>query len=83
MSRYLTCHTIACMTRQQLEKLLSELKSDDTVHSVRFVADFAEGRLICEFEASDQETLLAFLTVHNMRQQWVLRAELDVTPPVC
>ncbi len=81
MPRYFSCHTIACMTRQQLEQLLQELSRDESVRSVRAVADFMEGRLVCEWEAADQESLLAFLTARNMRQQWILRAELDLTRP--
>jgi hypothetical protein len=44
MPRYISQHTIACMTRQALQ-------------------------------ARDKETVLAFLTVHNMHPQWVMRVE--------
>ena len=54
MPRDLTCHTTACMTRQQLEKLLSELARDEMVRSVSAVPDFTEGRLVCEWDAPDR-----------------------------
>jgi hypothetical protein len=73
--RYISQHTIACLTRQALQALITELKRDETVKTVRCVSDSLEGKLLCEFEASDKETVLALLAVHNMRPQWVMRVE--------
>src|SRR2546422_3749095 len=75
MPRYISQHTIACMTRQALQALIAELRRDETVNCVRFVSDSLEGKLFCEFEASDKETALAFLTLHNMHPHWVMRVE--------
>jgi hypothetical protein len=77
MPRYLSQHTIACMTRQSLEALVAELKRDQKVKCVRFVSDSLEGKLLCEFEAPDKEAMLAFLSAHNMRPLWVMRAEQE------
>lgn len=77
MARYFTLHTIACMTRQQLQNVIEELKRDSTVTPIRFVADSVEGKLLCEFESPNREILEAFLTVHNMNPHWILRAEHD------
>jgi hypothetical protein len=80
MPRYISQHTIACITRQYLEGLIGELKRDDkAVKCVRFVSDSLEGKLLCEFEAPDKETVLAFLNVHQMRPQWVMRVEQEWT----
>jgi len=75
MPRYISDHTIACLTRQALQALIADLKRDATVKCVRFVSDSLEGKLLCEFEAPDKETALAFLAIHNMRPQWVMRVE--------
>ena len=75
MPRYFSQHTIACMTRQALEALIAELKRDPTVKCVRFVADSLEGKLLCEFEAIDKQSALAFLDAHHMHPQWVMRVE--------
>ena len=75
MPRYISQHTIACMTRQALQALIAELRRDETANCVRFVSDSLEGKLLCEFEAPDKEMALAFLTVHNMHPQWVMRVE--------
>ena len=77
MPRYISQHTIACMTRQALQALIEELKRDETVKCVRFVSDSLEGKLLCEFEAPDKETVLAFLAIHNMHPLWVMRAESE------
>ncbi len=77
MARYLSLHTVACLTRQQLFSLADDLRRDTTVSLVRFVADTVEGKLLCEFEAPNREMVEAFLVVHNMRPQWVMRAEHD------
>jgi hypothetical protein len=78
MPRYLSQHTIACMTRQALEALVAELKRDQKVKCVRFVSDSLEGKLLCEFDAPDKETVLAFLEKHRMVPQWVMRAEREL-----
>jgi hypothetical protein len=75
MPRYISQHTIACLTRQALQSLIAELKGDETVRTIRFVSDSLEGKLLCEFEAPDKETVIAFLSAHNMRPQWIMRVE--------
>jgi len=75
MPRYLSQHTIACLTRQALQSLVTELKRDQTIKTIRCVSDSLEGKLVCEFEAPDKESVLAFLNRHNMRPQWVMRVE--------
>jgi len=75
MPRYISQHITACLTRQAVQAIIAELKRDETVKCIRFVSDSLEGRLLCEFEAPDKETVLAFLTVHKMRPQWVMRVE--------
>ena len=77
MPRYLSLHTIACMTRQQLQAVIAELKRDETVKCIRFVSDSLEGKLLCEFEAPDRETVEAFLAAHRMNPQVVMRAEQE------
>ena len=75
MPRYISQHTIACLTRQALEALITDLKRDGTVKCIRFVSDSLEGKLLCEFESPDKETTVGFLNAHNMHPQWVMRVE--------
>src|SRR5207248_2652892 len=57
MARYISQHTIACLTRQALQAIIAELKRDETVRTIRCVSDSLEGKLLCEFEAPDKETV--------------------------
>jgi len=75
MPRYISQHTIACLTRQALQTLVSELKRDEKVKCVRLASDSLEGKLLCEFEAPDKDTVIAFLDAHRMRPNWVMRVE--------
>jgi hypothetical protein len=75
MPRYISQHTIACLTRQALQAIIADLKRDATVTTIRCVSDSLEGKLLCEFEAPDKETVVVFLSVLNMRPQWVMRVE--------
>jgi hypothetical protein len=78
MPRYISQHTIACLTRQALEALIAGLRRDPTVKCVRFVSDSLEGKLLCEFEAPDKETVVAYLRTHNMHPQWIMRVEQEL-----
>jgi hypothetical protein len=77
MPRYISQHTVACLTRQALQALIAELKRDGSVKTIRCVSDSLEGKLLCEFEAPDKETVIAFLTAHHMHPQWVMRVETE------
>jgi hypothetical protein len=77
MPRYISQHTIACLTRQALQALVSDLKRDAAVKTIRCVSDSLEGKLLCEFEAADREAVIAFLNAHKMRPQWVMRVEQE------
>ena len=77
MPRYISHHTVACQTRQALQALLEKLKQDGTVKCIRFVSDSLEGKLLCEFEAPDKDTVLAVLKSHRMEPQWVMRIEQE------
>jgi len=73
---YFSMHIIACLTRQALTQLISTLQAAQEVKLVRASASQMGGRLLCEFEAPDQETLLAFLAAQRMEHEWIIREEL-------
>jgi hypothetical protein len=73
---YLSTHIIACMTRQALNQLIATLQAAHEVTFIRASASQMVGRLVCEFEAPDQETLLRFLEEHHVAYEWIIRVEL-------
>ena len=77
MPKYLTVHTIACITRQNLKKLAERLQQDEQVELLRMVADTIEGAAICEFAAPSRDVLMAYLSRNHMHTDRLLHAELQ------
>jgi hypothetical protein len=77
MARYLTMHTLACLTRQGAEELARKLESSSEVKMRRALANMIEGKMVVEFEARDRETLEACLARNGMHFDWMLRIEYE------
>jgi sulfur transfer complex TusBCD TusB component (DsrH family) len=73
---YLSMHIIACMTRQALNQLIATLQAAQEVQFIRASASQMAGRLLCEFDAPDQDTLLRLLEKHHVTYEWIIRTEL-------
>ena len=76
MAIYLSMHIIACMTRQALDQLIASMRAAQEIRFIRACASQMAGRLLCEFDAPDQDTLLRFLDKHYIAHEWIIRAEL-------
>ena len=76
MAIYLSMHIIACMTRQALNQLIATMQAAQEIRFSRAYASQMAGRLLCEFDAPDQDTLLRFLEKHHIVHEWIIRAEL-------
>jgi sulfur transfer complex TusBCD TusB component (DsrH family) len=76
MAIYLSMHIIACMTRQALNQLIATMEAAQEIRFIRACASQMAGRLLCEFDAPDQETLLRVLDQHNITYEWIIREEL-------
>lgn len=76
MAIYLSMHIIACMTRQALNQLIATMQAAQEIRFIRAYASQMAGRLLCEFDAPDQDTLLRFLEKHHIVHEWIIRAEL-------
>jgi sulfur transfer complex TusBCD TusB component (DsrH family) len=77
VATYLSMHIIACMTRQALNELMATLQRARDITLIRASASQMAGRLLCEFEAPDQDTLLRFLEAHNVTYEWIIRVEMS------
>ena len=78
MPRYLSLHSLACMTRQGAEALLKSLAADPGAVLLRHTAwNFVEGRMLAELEAPDRETAEHWLEQKGMRPQWLMRIEYE------
>ena len=80
MPRYLSLHTLACMTRQGAEALVKSLAADGDAVALRHTTwNFVEGRMIAEIEAPDREAAERWLGQKGMRPQWIMRIEYEST----
>ena len=80
MPRYLSLHTLACMTRQGAQALVKELSSAPGPVALKRTAwSFVEGKMVAEIEAPDAEAAAAWLERNSMRPQWLMRIEYEST----
>jgi hypothetical protein len=77
MARYLTQHTLSCLTRQAAESLAKKLQSGDTIRAGRILVNMLEGKMVVEFSAVSRDALEAYLKAENMHYDWVLRIEWE------
>jgi sulfur transfer complex TusBCD TusB component (DsrH family) len=69
------------MTRQGLNQLIATMQAAEEIRFIRASASQMAGRLLCEFEAPDQDTLLRVLDQHHIAHDWIIRAELTWGEP--
>jgi hypothetical protein len=63
---------------QKIAELIAKLRAENAVKLVCGTVDSLEGKMICEFDASDKNTLAAFLNAHNLRFDVIVRAEYEI-----
>jgi hypothetical protein len=77
MPRYLTQHTLACLTRQGAENLAQRMQSGGTARAERVLVNMLEGKMFVEFRAESREALEAWLKTEGMHFDWVVRIEWE------
>jgi hypothetical protein len=77
MPRYLTQHTLACLTRQGAEQLAARMASARGLTARRVLVNILEGKMLVELEAGDRETLEAWLAAEGFHNDWILRIEYE------
>jgi hypothetical protein len=77
MARYLTQHTLACLTRQGAEELVKRLHTAAGVTARRVLLNMVEGKMLVEFEAADRDALEKWLAAERFHSDWVLRIEYE------
>ena len=76
MPRYLSQHTLACMTRQGCDELSKRLHQEGAVSARRVLVNMHEGKMLVEFEAPGREELEKWLEARKFHYEWLLRVEL-------
>lgn len=79
MPRYISQHTLACLTRQGANELARRLQTAGTVTARRVLVNMQEGKMLVEFDAASREELEKHLAVEKMHFDWLLRVELEAS----
>jgi hypothetical protein len=77
MPRYLSLHTLACLTRQGAGQLTERIFSATRVKARRVQVNMVEGKMLVEFETSDRETLEAWFKAEGFHYEWLMRIEFE------
>jgi hypothetical protein len=81
MARFLSQHSLACLTRQGAEQLSKKLHAATTaVAAKRVLVNLHEGKMLVEFEAAGREELEKWLAAGNWHFDWLIRIELESRP---
>ena len=77
MPRYLTQHSLACLTRQGAEALAHRMQSGTPARAQRVLVNMLEGKMFAEFKADSREALEAWLKTEGMHFDWLVRIEWE------
>jgi len=77
MARYLTQHTLACLTRQGAENLVQKMQAGGAARAERVMVNMLEGKMFVEFRADSREVLEAWLKTEGMHFDWLVRLEWE------
>jgi hypothetical protein len=77
MPRYLTQHTLACLTRQGAENLAQRMQGGGPACAERVLVNMLEGKMFVEFRADSREVLEAWLKTEGMHFDWLVRIEWE------
>ncbi|MGH9684610.1 MAG: hypothetical protein ACRD4S_13485 [Candidatus Acidiferrales bacterium] len=77
MPRYISQHTLACLTRQGVEDLARRMQASANVTLRRVLVNMQEGKMLAELEAPGREDLEKYFTSENFHFDWILRVEME------
>jgi hypothetical protein len=77
MPRYISQHTLACLTRQGAAELVRRVHAATLVTARRVLVNMQEGKMLIEFEAPAREELEKWLAVEKFHFDWIMRIELE------
>jgi len=78
MPRYLTQHTLACLTRQGAETLAQRMQAGGTARAERVLLNMLEGKMFVEFRADSREALEGWLKTEGMHFDFLVRIEWEM-----
>jgi hypothetical protein len=77
MPRYISQHTLACLTRQGAAELTRRVHAARQVTARRVLLNMQEGKMLIEFDAPGREDLEKWLAAEKFHFDWLLRVEYE------
>jgi len=77
MPRYLSQHTLACLTRQGAAELVRQVHAATEITARRVLLNMQEGKMLIEFEAPDRGEIEKWLAARKFHFDWLLRIEFE------
>lgn len=77
MARYISQHTLACLTRQGADELARRFHDATEVKARRVLVNMQEGKMVVEFDAPGREQLEKWLAAQKFHFDWLLRIEFE------
>ncbi|MGH9711962.1 MAG: hypothetical protein ACRD5M_01520 [Candidatus Acidiferrales bacterium] len=77
MPRYISQHTLACLTRQGAEELARRFLGAKPATARRVLVNMQEGKMVVEFEAASREELEKWMAAEKFHFDWLLRLEFE------
>ena len=77
MPRYMSQHTLACLTRQGADELARRMHDGKEIAARRVLVNMHEGKMLVEFDAPGREALEKWLAGQKFHFDWLLRIELE------
>ena len=79
MARYISQHSLACLTRQGADELARRLHDGKEITARRVLVNMQEGKMLVEFETPSRDELESWLASQKFHFDWLLRIEYEST----
>jgi len=77
MPRYVSLHTLACLTQQGAEELVARLSAATEFTARRVLVNMVEGKMLVECEVAERAALERWLKEQGFHYEWLLRVEFE------
>jgi hypothetical protein len=77
MPRYVSLHSLACLTRQGAEQLAARLHTAGSFSVRQIWVNMTEGKMLVEAEAGSREQLASWFEQEKFHFDWLMRVEWE------
>ncbi len=77
MPRYLSQHTLACLTRQGAAELVRHIRMSTEITVKRVLLNMQEGKMLIELEAPNRDEIEKWFMTQKFHFDWLLRIEFE------